>query len=339
MSPALLLVLLQALNDDPFAPVLQRLRERAGRSVVAIDVARLDEPDADPDGRTGSGQVAQHRDYYNRPKGPVSGVVWSADGLILTSRFNVSGKLKKQGLKVTLWDGRELPAERLGQDEGRDVALLRVEARDLPVLPRAEYTKLGQGAFLALLGRAPDRGASTINLGVLSALQRMDKTCVQTDAEMNYGNSGGALVTLRGELVGIACQIRPSAVWGQSGGVGFACKTAEIDGVLERLKKGEIIPAEKRPFLGVRPAEADPDIEGYPVGEVLPGSPAEKAGLKKGDVITTVDGLKVVDFETLGEALFDKKAGATITLKLKRKNGAQWDELELKAVLEARADP
>jgi serine protease Do len=330
--------LLQAASGpDPFAGPLAALRERVGRSVVAVDAARVDAPDADPEGRTGSGQVAQHRDYYNRPSGPASGVIWSSDGFVLTSRFNVSGKLKPGGLRVTLFDGRELPAELLGQDEGRDVALLRVKADGLPALPKADLARLGQGSFLALVGRSPDRGSPTINLGILSALDRMNRTCVQTDAEMNYGNAGGALVNLRGELVGVACQIRPEAVWGQSGGVGFACKVAEIEGVFERLKAGEFIPALKKAFLGLRPGEGDPEMEGYQVGEVVPDSPAAKAGVKKGDVLQFLDDVKVVDFETLGDALQERKAGDTATLRLKRKDDGVWKDLELQAVLEARA--
>ena len=80
-----------AKGDDPMAPILAKLRDTAAKSVVAIEVER----EADPDGITGSGAVAQHRDYYNRPKGPTSGVLYEADGFILTSRFNVSGTLRK----------------------------------------------------------------------------------------------------------------------------------------------------------------------------------------------------------------------------------------------------
>src|SRR5579859_608390 len=220
-------------GDDPLAATLAKLRQAAGKSVVAIEVER----DSDPDGITGSGAVAQHRDYYNRPKGPTSGVVYEAGGFILTSRFNVSGGIRKNGLKVTLWDGRQVAGELLGTDEQRDIALVKIAETELPVLPRADYAKLRPGTLVALLGRSPDPGQATVNLGILSAMNRMNRMSVQTDAEMNYGNAGGPLVTLSGELIGVACNIKPEAVWGQSGGVGFACKTAEIDGLLDRLKK------------------------------------------------------------------------------------------------------
>ena len=330
----LLAVVLLAAGDDPLAATLARLRQTVGKCVVAIDVER----DSDPDGITGSGAVAQHRDYYNRPKGPTSGVIYEADGYILTSRFNVSGGIRKNGLKVTLWDGRQVAGELLGTDEQRDIALVKIAEENLPVLPRADYGKLKQGTLVALLGRSPDPAQATINLGILSALNRMSRMSVQTDAEMNYGNAGGALVTMRGELVGVACNIKPDTVWGQSGGVGFACKTAEIDGLLERLKKGERIEAPKQPFLGIRPGEGNPDIEGIQVADVLKESPAEKAGIKKEDVLIELGGAKITDSESLKEALEAHKIGDEVALKIMRKAGKEWQEKSFTLKLEGKAE-
>jgi len=331
----LLLACLLALGDDPVAPVLSRLRETAAKSVVAIDVER----DSDPDGITTSGAVSQHRDYYNRPKGPTSGVLYEADGYILTSRFNVSGGIRKNGIKVILWDGRRFDGRLLGTDEQRDIALLKIEAKDLPVLPKADPAGLRQGALVALIGRSPDPEQATVNLGILSALSRMDKTAVQTDAEMNYGNAGGALVTLKGELVGVACNIKPDTVWGQSGGVGFACKPAEIDALMERLKKGDHIEAEKRPFLGIRGGEGNADIEGIQIVEVLKDSPAEKAGLKKEDVLVEFGGLKITDGESLKEAIDPHKIGEEVPLKVMRRGKDGWKEKSFTIKLEGRAEP
>jgi len=327
--------LMAAAGDDPFAPILAKLRETAAKSVVAIDVER----DSDPDGITGSGAVSQHRDYYNRPKGPTSGVIYEADGIILTSRFNVSGGIRKNGIRVTLWDGRQVPGELLGTDEQRDIALVKIDAKDLPVLPHADASAVGQGTFVALLGRSPDRSNSTVNLGILSATSRMSKTAVQTDAEMNYGNAGGALVTLKGELVGVACNIKPDTVWGQSGGVVFACKTAEIDKLLPRLKKGERIEAEKSPFLGIRAGEGNPDVEGIQVADVMKDSPAEKAGIKKEDVLVELGGMKITDSESLKEALEPRKIGEEVELKVMRKGKDGWQEKAFKLKLEGRAEP
>jgi S1-C subfamily serine protease len=321
--------------DDPLAATLARLRQTAGKCVVSIEVER----DSDPDGVTGSGAVSQHRDYYNRPKGPTSGVIYEAGGYILTSRFNVSGGIRKNGLQVTLWDGRRVLGELLGTDEQRDIALVKIPEGNLPVLPRADYASLKPGSLVALLGRSPDPDQATVNVGILSALNRMGKTAVQTDAEMNYGNAGGALVTLRGELIGVACNIKPDTVWGQSGGVGFACKTAEIDALLERLKKGERIEAPKQPFLGIRPGEGNPDVEGIQIAEVMKDSPAEKAGIKKEDVLVELAKVRITDFESLKEALEPHKIGEEVTLKVMRKAKEGWQEKSFTLKLEGKAEP
>ena len=332
---ALLAALLLLAGDDPIAPTLAKLRQTVGKSVVAIEVER----DSDPDGITTSGAVAQHRDYYNRPKGPTSGVIYEAGGFILTSRFNVSGGIRKNGLKVVLWDGRRLDGELLGTDEQRDIALVKIAGEDLPVLPKADYSKLKQGTLVALLGRSPDPSSATVNFGILSAMNRMNRLSVQTDAEMNYGNAGGALVTLTGELVGVACNIKPDTVWGQSGGVGFACKTAEIDGLMERLKKGERIEAPKQPFLGIVAGEGNPDVEGIQIADVIKDSPAEKAGIKKEDVLIELGGAKITDSESLKEALEPRKIGDEVTLKVMRKGGKQWQEKSFTLKLEGKAEP
>ncbi len=329
-------------GQEGLPSVLRKVREQAGRCVVAIEVDR----ESDPDGRTSRGSLATHTDYYNRPKGPTSGVIYEADGHIVTSWFNVSGVIRKNGLRVTLADGRVREAMLLGYDEGRDVALLKIEEKGLPVLPKADLKALGQGAFVALVGRSPDKTNPTVNFGILSAMSRMKGAAVQTDAEMNYGNAGGALVTLRGELVGVGCNVKPDAVWGQSGGVGFACKTSTIDQLLPRLKAGEKIAAEKQPFLGIQPGEGNPDVGGVQVQRVVPGSPAEKVGMKPEDVIVEFDGKKVEDYEAFTDLLQAKKAGDEVAIRVMRKKGKpkagtkqEYSAHVLKAKLDARPQP
>ena len=228
MSSVIIALLLAAPQaDDPvaFTRVLQKLRKQVAPSVVSIMVSRS----SDPDGEGGAGSTAAQLDYVRRPEGPCSGVIYGSEGLILTSYFNISGEIRPGGLRVTLHDGREVEAKLLGWHQGRDIALLEIPVRDLPILPKADPKTLAQGMYLVLIGRAPDPLQPTINLGILSALNRVKNSALQTDAEMNYGNVGGPLVTIEGKLVGVACHIRPGKVWGQSSGVGFACKTAEID--------------------------------------------------------------------------------------------------------------
>ncbi len=324
-------------STEAFTRLLRALRERVSRCVVAIEVDRS----SDPDGTGTGGAVAAHLDYYNRPRGPASGVVYESDGSIITSLFNVSGSIRKDGIRVTLPDGSERVAELLGTDERRDIALLKINAKDLPTLPKADPRGIGPGTFVAVVGRSPDKAVSTINAGIVSATNRMGGTAVQTDAEMNYGNAGGALVTLQGELVGVACHVKSRTHWGQSGGIGFACKVSEIDGVLDRLKRRERIEAEKIPFLAIMPAGGDPDAPGLQVGAVLPGSTAEKAGLREGDVIVEVDGVKVFDMEDIKAALRSKKIGQEVSIKVLRPKDRvrkEYAELVLRAALEGRLE-
>jgi len=320
-------------TDDPtsaaVARILAGLRDKAARSVVAIEVDR----DSDPEGRTGSGPHGTHQDYYNRPKGPTSGTVIDEGGFILTSYFNVSGVLRK--ILVTAWDGAEYEAELLGFDQSRDVALIKIDRKDLPPLPAVKECR--QGDFVVAIGRSPDKRIPTVNHGIVSAVNRHRGTAVQTDAELNYGNVGGPLLNLRGELIGVTAHIRPREPWGQSSGVGFATKTAEIQRILPDLKEKKRIEEEKQPFLGIAPGEGVPELEGVEVGQVVPGSPAEKAGILVGDVILEFDGAKVLEFEELREKIREKGIGAEAVIKVKRRNEKRaWEDKEIKVTLEER---
>lgn len=325
---ALLLLLAQDPDSGSVARVLQALRDQVSKSVVAVEVER----DSDPEGRTGSGQHGTHADYYNRPKGPTTGTVIDEGGWILTTWFNVSGKVKK--ITVTAWDGKEYEAELYGFDQARDIALLKIDRKDLPVLPVAKDVK--QGDFVVIVGRSPDKAIPTVNHGIVSATMRQKGTALQTDAELNYGNVGGPLVNLKGELVGVTSHIRPREPWGQSGGVGFATKIAEIQKVLADLKEKKQIVEAKQPFLGVGPGEGNAEIEGVEVGQLVPGSPAEKAGLQVGDIIVEFDGAKITQFDELRQKIGEKKAGDEVVVKVKRKKGDGWEDKEFKLKLEER---
>jgi serine protease Do len=323
------LLLLAAVQDPAeTAKELRAIRETVSPSVVAIEVIRS----ADPEGGKGAGQAGAHEDYYNRPAGPTTATVLSADGFLLTSSFNVSGDLIK--IMVVTHDGRRHEAKRLGWDGRLDIALLKIDAKDLRPLPRAKLEDAKQGDFVCVVGRAPDPANPTINLGILSALGRQAGTAVQTDAEVNYGSAGGPLVNLRGELVGIVCHVRPRADWGQSGGVGFATKMAEIDKVLEELKKGrgEISKVARGLWIGIMPAEPREGIEGVIVDQIMPNSPAEEAGLDAGDVIGELDGAPVKKLEDFKEALAKKAAGVEreLTIRRLKRDGRTWEVKKLK---------
>lgn len=314
-----------------FERVLRALREKVAPSVVAVEVDRS----ADPDGETGTGPVASHRDYYNRPKGVTSGTIVEADGFILTTYFNVSGTLRE--IAVVLPDGTRHEAALVGFDRSRDIALLKIEAGNLPVLPRASSYR--QGDFVALVGRSPDAELATLNQGILSAVSRHNGTAVQMDAELNYGNVGGALVNLRGELIGVASHIRPREAWGQSSGVGFATKVSEVEKVLPRLKKGEKIEKDPQPWIGIQGGEGDPQYEGVQIGQVVPNSPAAKAGLREGDVLHRVGGVKVADVEELRAEILKHKIGDKIVLSVLRKVDGEAERKEEKIEVTLEANP
>jgi putative serine protease PepD len=298
------------------ARVLQKVREKVAKSVVAIEVVR----DKDPDGRGGSGPSSTHQNYFNRPEGPCTGTIWSEDGYIVTSWFNVSGEVRR--VTVRTHDGKTYEAKRLGYDATRDIALLKIEAKDLPVLPKSKLDEAKQGDFVAIVGRAPDPDVPTLNHGILSAVNRMKDVCVQTDAELNYGNVGGPLVTVRGEIVGITCQVKPRTNWGQSGGVGFACKHTEIDKALPSLKQNRSVERGKEPWLGITPAEGAEGVEGVVIAQVAAEGPGEEGGLQEADVITEIEGKRVKTWEELRAVLETKKVGDVVKLKILRKDKA-----------------
>ena len=328
---ALFLSLLPAAQDEIPVTVperlLQKLRETAARSVVAIRVERT----SDPQGQTGSGSHGSHNDYYNRPVGPTSGTVIAEGGYILTSWFNVSGKIRN--IRVTAWDGKTSEATLLGYDQTRDIALLKIDRIDLPTLPPERSCR--QGDFVFVIGRSPDPLRPTINVGIVSATSRWKATALQTDAELNYGNVGGPLVSLLGKLVGVACHIRPREPWGQSSGVWFATKISEIEKSLPDLKAGKKTLRKHRAFLGVQAGEGEPDVPGVQVGQIAPGSPAEKAKILTGDVITEVDGTKIESWDDLLSLLEKKKPGARVKIKAQRKSKETWVEKEFDVRLEA----
>ena len=320
------IVLLGAQDPESTAATLRAIREKVAPSVVAIEGVWK----KDPEGEGAGGGSGRQLDYYSRPGGPSTGVVLSADGYILTCAFNVSGELLR--LTVITPDGKRHEAKRIGWDQKLDIALLKIEAKDLKPLPRAKLELAKQGDFVCVVGRSPNPESPTINLGIISALRRMEDTAVQTDAEINYGNAGGPLVDLDGALIGVVSQVRPQAVWRQSGGVGFATKMSEIDKALENLKKG-VQATEKEakgPWLGIVAADPPEGVKGVVVDQVLPGSPAEEAGLDSGDIITAVDGRAVESPDALRVELLKKAAGVDRMLTVRRTNGKKSQELKVK---------
>ena len=226
-------------------------------------------------------------------------IVDAAEGLIITNHHVVA-----DASQITVWlnDDRSLRAKLLGSDPGTDVALLQVEAEDLVEIDFADVSTVAVGDYVVAIGN-PFGIGQTVTSGIVSALGRAGinnnnyEDFIQTDAAINQGNSGGALVDMEGSLIGINTAIISGS--GGSNGIGFAVPTDMVATVMEHLRRdGEV----RRGLLGVTIADATPDIVaaldvqvdyGAVVTSVIPDSAADKAGVLVSDVIVEIDGEEV----------------------------------------------
>jgi serine protease DegQ len=234
-----------------------------------------------------------------------SGVIVSEQGLILTNNHVISSA---DAIEVALADGRKLPAKIVGTDPESDLALLKVEATDLPSITFASTDKLDVGDVVLAIGN-PFGVGQTITQGIVSALGRNHlgintyENFIQTDASINPGNSGGALIDTAGNLVGIN-----SAIYSRNGGsmgIGFAIPISIAKQVMEQIAKEGTV---TRGWVGVEaqnltPELADsfalPSAKGALIAGVLPNSPAHNAGLKAGDVLIAINDKPVINSATM----------------------------------------
>ncbi len=250
-----------------------------------------------------------------------SGVVVSADGHILTNWHVIDGAGE---VTVSLSDGRRYPANLLGADQLSDIAVLKIDAKNLRPLGFADSEKVRVGQMVFAVGN-PFGLQETVTMGIISARERLFSSeaaneFFQTDAPINPGNSGGPLVNVRGEIVGINRFIFSQS--GGSQGIGFSTPSNAARRVLEQiLEHGRVL----RPYLGVVLQPIDealaaqlglPDVHGALVEAVLAGSPAAQAGLQRGDVIRKFAGRDIRDFNELrkrvAEATIDKEVEVDI---------------------------
>jgi S1-C subfamily serine protease len=325
-------------NPDPVAAMESmtlKAVEKAAAAVVAIRVEREPEPAKPaPSGRRpgplGRGLMQMPEDVFaKRPEGAwCSGVVAEADGLILTTHFNVAGKVK--AIKVLLADGRELDARLLGFNGTYDLAALKVEAKDLPVPAKAPLDLLKAGQAVIALGRAPDGRGLTVNPGIVSAAARLGGRGIQTDARLNYGNVGGPLVDAEGRLVAVTCKVdvRFSSTRGQNSGVGYAITHDRFAEILAELKAGRSVAESRRPLLGIS-FKTDSKLKGVELESVAPGGAAEKAGIKAGDVIVEFDGKEIQYFDELRGAIGRHSPGDKVAVKVQRGEALLEFECEL----------
>lgn len=260
-----------------------------------------------------------------------SGVIISEDGYIVTNNHVIEGATK---LRVTLPDGRAFDAKTIGTDPATDVALIKIDASGLPTLPFGSSDDLRLGEWVLAIGY-PMELQSTITAGIVSAKARQlgalnnrygIESFIQTDAAVNPGNSGGALVNTRGELVGINTIIKTST--GSYVGYSFAVPETIVRKVVVDLKESGVV---QRAVLGISFRAIDQqfidelgddsdikEIGGIYVASVSEGGSASEAGLRKGDVILSVDGVAVNDSATFLEQIGKRRPGDEITLRLRR---------------------
>lgn len=277
------------------------------------------------------------------PRGVGSGVVIDDSGLILTNHhvITLDGGREPDEILVTLKDGREFVAEVIGKDRDTDVALLKIDAENLPTLPVANSDNLQVGDIVFAIGNPLGVGL-TVTQGIVSATGRAElgilgersyENFVQTDASINPGNSGGALVDAKGRLVGINTAIISRT--GGSVGIGFAIPSTLARNIaLSLVNEGEI----RRGFLGVGLGELTADLaesfgsitfKGALISSVEADSPAAQGGIKRGDIITQMNGVAISGPDDLRSRVASRLPGTEILLTVVRDQ----EVLELEIIL------
>jgi serine protease Do len=262
-----------------------------------------------------------------------SGIIISPDGYIVTNNHVVDGAVQ---IKVTLHDRRVMNAKLIGVDKLTDLAVIKVDAKDLPSIAWGDSTKLKPGQTVLAFGSPFGYFQFSVTRGIVSAVDRPNPYrddprkpggYIQTDAAINPGNSGGALVNARGELVGINTFIISNS--GSFAGAGFAIPSQIVRATAEQLiKTGSV----HHGYLGISMNDVTPEnasffnlkeATGAIVAQVTPDSPASRAGLKSGDVIDELNGQKVLNGGALQVAVSEDTPGTTITLGILRNGSPQ----------------
>jgi S1-C subfamily serine protease len=326
--------LLSAANPNFIADAAQKV----GPAVVRIDSTRQvasrglpEEFSGDPRLRRFFGGDSQ-RPSSRVQEGTGSGFIVDANGLILTNAHVVDGA---DQVSVVLKDGRRLEGRVLGEDPVTDVAVVKVEATNLPTVALGNSEQLQPGEWAIAIGN-PLGLDNTVTAGIISATGRSSAAIgvgdrrvgfIQTDAAINPGNSGGPLLNERGEVVGMNTAIISGAQ-----GLGFAVPINTAKRISDQLiATGKV----DHPYLGIQMATITPDLKqklnsdpnspvsvnedkGIVIVQVVPDSPAARAGIRVGDVITRVDGKEATSAEVIQQAVEESKVGGNVDLEMRR---------------------
>jgi serine protease Do len=322
-----------------FAPIVEKVAPSVVTVFTTQTVARglTSFPFGDDTLRQFFGGQSPQRQGKQTLQGLGSGVIVSPDGFILTANHVVSGA---EEIMVELGtELRKYKAKKVGTDPGTDVALLKIEEKNLPSIAFANSEKARAGDIVLAIGN-PFGLRQTVTMGIISAVGRggigiVDyENFIQTDAAINMGNSGGALVDTAGHLLGIN-----TAIFSRSGGnqgVGFAIPANLARDVMQSLReKGRVV----RGYIGASVQTLTPELaeamklKGEPsgalVGEVTSQSPSEKAGMKTGDVITSVNGKKIGDSRELRLMIGSMPPGTKIRIEVNREGQSKIINVEL----------
>ncbi len=276
-------------------------------------------------GNPGNGGTQKRKVQTPKREGSGSGVIISSDGYIVTNNHVVDGA---DELTVTLNDNKEYSARIIGSDKNTDLALIKIDGKNLPTLPIGDSDKLKVGEWVLAVGN-PFNLNSTVTAGIVSAKARSlgangIESFIQTDAAINAGNSGGALVNTNGELVGINAMLYSQT--GSYSGYGFAIPTTIMNKVVSDLKQYGTV---QRAVLGLKGGDVNKYVdsqkedgktvdlgtmEGVYVDEVSEGSAAAEIGLVHGDVITAIDGKKMTKISEMQEYLMNKRPGDKVSV-------------------------
>jgi len=323
---------------DKVSPAVVKIETTATKDVQMQNFPGFDDPFWRQFFGQQFGQSFQPRGRTEVEHGIGSGVIVSKDGYILTNNHVVDGA---KDVKVTLADGREFTAKVIGRDSKTDIAVVKIDANNLPTIPMADSQNVRVGDVVLAVGN-PFGVGETVTEGIVSAKNRGGmgiehyENFIQTDAPINPGNSGGALVDIDGRLVGINTAIMSRS--GGSQGIGFAIPTDLARNVMESLiKYGHVT----RGYLGVAIQDVTPALapefnlqndHGAIVSEVEPNGPADKAGLKDGDVIVKFNGDQITDSRQLQLDVAGIKPGEKIPVQVLRNGDEKTLDVTIKPV-------
>lgn len=289
---------------------ITKVAEEVGPAIVGISTTKSNWIDATNDQSAGSG------------------IIFDANGYIVTNQHVIAGGTK---VMVSLPGGKKVVAKVVGQDAKTDIAVLKVEEKNLPTAKFGDSDAMRVGDSVIAIGNPlGEEFAGSVTNGIISAKERemslnekgVSRTykVMQTNAAINPGNSGGALLNQNGEVIGINTLKISSAE-----GMGFAIPINEVKTIIKELINTGYI---KRPFLGVSTVYLDEESakqygipSGMGVRQVVDGSAAQKAGIVAGEIITEIDGKKITGENDLSNAINKKKTGDTVTLKVSSESG------------------